>query len=295
MFCKLHNKNPEDNLGDVKNIDATKLDVDLLVFGSPCQSFTRGGRNDGGEKGSDTKSSLMWEAVRIMEECKPKWIIWENVPDALSKKNISNFNEYMSVLDELNYNTYYDVLNAHELGSAQKRKRLFSVSIRKDIDNMKYNFEHEKIEPRKLVEYLETNVTSSDFNLDKKVEDILVLKQEGNKYYIKNGNIQGYMIAQEGDAIDYIYYNSKTRRGRVQHEACHTLLRSRSVGTIQNGKFRWLTPYEYWKLQELPLELYRYVEECDFSVREGYDVIGGMINQVHLKTVLGNLKKAFDW
>lgn len=51
-----------------------------------------------------------------------------------------NFQNYMDELDSLNYNTYYKVLNAHELGSAQKRKRLFSISIRKDIDNGKFEF-----------------------------------------------------------------------------------------------------------------------------------------------------------
>ena len=75
-----------ENLGDVRNVSAKDLDVDLLVFGSPCQSFTRAGKQGGGLKGSDTRSALMWEAVRIMEECKPKWIVWENVPDAISRK-----------------------------------------------------------------------------------------------------------------------------------------------------------------------------------------------------------------
>lgn len=243
LFCKIHNKNKDENLGDIHNVSGKGLDVDLLVFGSPCQSFSRSGKNEGGAKGSKTKSSLMWEAVRVMEECNPKWIIWENVPDAVNKKHIENFKEYMSVLDEMGYNTYYEILNAHELGSPQKRKRLFSVSVRKDIDNGKFKFNFEKIEPKKLINYLEGDVPEI-FDAEEKVTEALLLGKNTDGYIIKNGTKQGWLIANEGDAIDLGFYSSKTRRGRVQKEACQTLLRSKTIGVIQNNKLRYLTPLE---------------------------------------------------
>lgn len=294
LFCKIHNKDVSENLGNIKNVSGVGMNVDLLVFGSPCQSFSRSGKGGGGKKGSDTKSSLMWEAVRIMEECKPKWIIWENVPDAINKKHMNNFKEYMSVLDELNYNTYYTLLNAHDLGSPQKRKRLFSVSIRKDIDNGSFKFEYDKISPKKLNEYLD-NEYEEIFIVEDKVRESILLGENEDGYIIKNGTKLGYLIANEGDAIDLGFYNSKTRRGRVQKNACQTLLRSKSIGTIQNGELRYLTPFEYWKLQEMPIDLYKHVKECNFSLNEEYDVVGGVINQLHLKVVFSSLKKAFGW
>jgi len=294
LFCRIHGKIKEDNLGDIHSVATTNIEVDLLVFGSPCQSFTRGGKNDGGVKGTGTKSSLMWEAVRIMKECNPKWIIWENVPDAVNKKNISNFENYMEELNEMGYNTYWEVLNAHELGSAQKRKRLFAVSVRKDIDNGKFKFDYEKVKPKKLKDYLDTNV-GSEFNVEDKIQSALLLGKNEDGYIIKNGTKQGWLIANEGDSIDLGFYNSKTRRGRVQKEACQTLLRSKSVGTIQNGKLRYYTPFEYWKLQEMSPELYNKVEDCEFTLNEAYDVVGGVINQKHLEVVLGSLARCFDW
>lgn len=293
LFCRIHNKNPEDNLGDIKLVSGENMDVDLLVFGSPCQSFTRSGKGEGGRKGSNTKSSLMWESVRIMQECKPKWIVWENVPDAVSKKHMPNFQEYMAELDDMGYNTYWTLLNAHELGAAQKRKRLFSISIRKDIDNGNFEFLVDKKQPRKLKEYLEYDGVYEYIN--KKDSDVLILGKDELGYKIKNGTKLGYLYAKEGDSIDLGFPKSETRRGRVQKDACQTLLRSKTIGTLHEGKIRYLTPLEYWRLQEMPEELYSKVLECNFTNNDAYDVVGGVINQKHLNVVFKSLQKAFNW
>ena len=294
LFSKIHNIPESDNLGDIKNIDATSLSVDLITFGSPCQSFSRTGKGAGGVKGSNTPSSLMWEAVRIMKETNPKWIIWENVPDAISKKHLPNFQEYMAELDDMGYNTYYEVLNSHELGSAQKRRRLFAVSIRKDVDNGEFSFNKIKQSPKKLSAYLETYNESMEIVKDS-VREELMLGETLEGYKIKNGTKLGYLIANEGDAIDLGFPTSKTRRGRVQKEMSQTLLRSKSIGTIQNGGLRYLTPLEYWRLQEMPEHLYDKVLECGFSTNEAYDVVGGVINQLHLKTLFTSMSDAFEW
>lgn len=294
LFCKIHNKSPEENLGDIKNVCAKNLDVDLIVYGSPCQSFTKEGNREGGERGKDTKSALMWETVRIVGECTPKYIVWENVPDAVNKLHINNFKDYIAVMDELNYNTYYEILNAHDLGSPQKRKRLFAVSIRKDIDNGEFKFDYIKKKPKKLTEYIEDEC-SNDFILEEVNQGKLILGKEGDEWKIKNGTKLGYLLAKEGDGIDFGFAGSKSRRGRVQPNACQTLLRGKGVGVIQNNIPRYLTPYEYWKLQEMPLELYHLVEDCDFKMKDQYDVVGGVINQLHLNVVFQNLRKAFNW
>lgn len=301
LFSRLHNKKPEENLGDIHGVNAVGLDVDLVTFGSPCQSFSRSSnRADnhhkrGGKKGSGTKSSLMWEAVRIIGECKPKYLIWENVFDAVNSKHFDNFQEYMDELSDLGYNTYYKVLNAHELGSAQKRKRLFSISIRKDIDNGKFEFLDLAKPPKLLEEYLEPIDSPNIELLPKSVTDILVVGKDEKGLRIKTGTKLGYLHGNNGDAVDTGYLTSKTRRGRVQKKACHTLMRSKTIATIQDDKLRYLTLLEYWRLQEMPDELFKHVEDCNFSLNKAYDVVGGVINQLHLKTVFESLSKAFDW
>lgn len=294
LFSKLHDIPESDNLGDVRHIDSTNLDVDMITFGSPCQSFTRAGKLGGGSKGSNTASSLMWEAIRIMKETNPKWIIWENVPDAINKRHFENFEEYMDELDDMGYNTYYELLNANDLGSAQKRKRLFAISIRKDIDTGSFKINKIEKAAKPLSEYLE-EYSDDMLEVSDHVKENLILGTENGGYRIKNSTKLGYLIANEGDAVDTTYVTSKTRRGRVQKESVQTIMRQSTIATFQNGKLRYLTPLEYWRLQELPEELYEKVLECNFSQSEVYDVIGGAINQLHLKTIFTSLNETFNW
>lgn len=294
LFCKLHNMTEEQNLGDVKNVNAKGMNVDIITYGSPCQSFTRAGKGEGGEKGSDTKSSLMWETVRIVGECNPKIVIWENVPDAVNKKNIGNFINYTDELEEMGYNSYYKVINANKNGSAQKRSRLFCVSIRKDVDDHKFKFIEDSNDPVKDLSFYLVDKGIQGFDVEEKIQQALILGEDGDKLKIRNATISGYALAEEGDIVDTGFYNSKTRRGRVQNSACPTLLRSKTISVIENGRLRYLTPKEYWLLQEMPIELYDHVESCDYSLSEAYDVVGGVINQKHMDVLFKSLKLWLD-
>ena len=113
--------------------DITKWDkdveVDLLMHGSPCQDFSLAGLGAGGDEGSGTRSSLMYETIRIVEKVKPKYVIWENVKNVISKKHIHNFNNYLERMKELGYTNYYQVLNAKDYGIPQNRERVFTISI----------------------------------------------------------------------------------------------------------------------------------------------------------------------
>lgn len=99
------------------------LDVDLIMHGSPCQDFSVAGLGKGGDKGSGTRSSLMYETLRIVAKLKPKYVIWENVKNLLSKKHIHNFEAYQEAMRELGYVNYYKVLNARDYGIPQNRER----------------------------------------------------------------------------------------------------------------------------------------------------------------------------
>lgn len=110
------------------------LDVDLIMHGSPCQDFSVAGRQAGGDEGSGTRSSLMYETLRIVEKLKPKYVIWENVKNLLSKKHKHNFDAYLKSMEDLGYHNEYKVLNAKDYGIPQNRERVFTVSIRKDLE-----------------------------------------------------------------------------------------------------------------------------------------------------------------
>jgi DNA-cytosine methyltransferase len=123
--------------------DITKWDkdveVDLIMHGSPCQDFSVAGKQAGGDIGSGTRSSLMYETIRIVGKLRPKYVVWENVKNLLSKKHKHNFDAYIETMNILGYNSYYQVLNAKDYGIPQNRERVFTISIRKDIDK-KYDF-----------------------------------------------------------------------------------------------------------------------------------------------------------
>ena len=115
------------------------IEVDLIMHGSPCQDFSVAGRNRGGDEGSGTRSSLMYETLRIVEKIRPKYVIWENVRNLLSAKHRHNFDAYQARMTELGYNNHYQILNARDYGVPQNRERVFTVSIRSDLpDNFSF-------------------------------------------------------------------------------------------------------------------------------------------------------------
>lgn len=114
------------NLGDITKIDwKEEIDgaIDLVVGGSPCQSFSVAGKREG-LKGA---SGLMFEYIRAVREIRPRWFLWENVPGALSSENGEAFRQLLSEMDELGYSLAWRVLDAQFFGVAQRRRRLFLV------------------------------------------------------------------------------------------------------------------------------------------------------------------------
>lgn len=114
------------NLGDITKIDwKEEIDgaIDLVVGGSPCQSFSVAGKREG-LKGA---SGLMFEYIRCVQELRPRWFLWENVPGALTSEDGGAFGQLLSEMDELGYSLAWRVLDAQFFGVAQRRRRLFLI------------------------------------------------------------------------------------------------------------------------------------------------------------------------
>lgn len=125
-FNAIHGTNFEPQ--DIKTWDKD-IECDLIMHGSPCQDFSIAGKGAGGDKDSGTRSSLMYETLRIVEKLKPKYVIWENVKNLLSKKHRHNFDAYIKAMYDMGYNSFYKVLNAKDYGVPQNRERVFTVSV----------------------------------------------------------------------------------------------------------------------------------------------------------------------
>ena len=144
------------------------VECDLIMHGSPCQDFSVAGRGAGGDKDSGTRSSLMYETLRIVEKLRPKYVVWENVKNLLSKKHRHNFDAYLDAMFDLGYENNYKVLNAKDYGVPQNRERVFTVSMRKDVYKG-YFFPAPIPLERKLKDALENEVDEKYYLSDKQV------------------------------------------------------------------------------------------------------------------------------
>lgn len=134
-FNAVHGTNFEPQ--DIRTWDKD-IECDLIMHGSPCQDFSIAGRQAGGDEGSGTRSSLMYETLRIVEKLKPKYVIWENVKNILSQRHVHNWDAYAEYMEELGYTNYCQVLNAKDYGIPQNRERVFTISIR-NYFSVEYN------------------------------------------------------------------------------------------------------------------------------------------------------------
>lgn len=172
-YCSIHDVDENLNLGDITKVDIKKLplDIDLITHGSPCQDFSVAGKGNGGDKGTGTRSSLMWNTVEIVKHCNPKYIIWENVKNVLSEKHKHNYYKYLEILEDLGYKNYSKVINAKSF-VPQNRERIFVVSIRNDIEKY-FKFPVDKDSRLRLKDILETNVDESFYLSDDKTKNLI--------------------------------------------------------------------------------------------------------------------------
>lgn len=180
--------------GEVKNLgDITKIKVedipnhDLFTYSFPCQDISLAGKLKGLDKNSDTRSSLLWECERIIENKKPKYLLMENVKNLVGKKFKPYFEEWLKVLENLGYSNYWQVLNAKDYGVPQNRERVFCISI---LDcSIPFNFpEPFKLQVR-LKDILESEVDEKFYLSQKQVEKIKFSDYEAKKGRYKKKTI----------------------------------------------------------------------------------------------------------
>lgn len=157
------------------------IKADFIMHGSPCQDFSVAGKGAGGDEGSGTRSSLMYETIRIVKKIRPKYVLWENVKNVTGKKHRHNFDKYLVQLEQLGYNNYYEIINAKHFGVPQNRERIFVLSIRKDVCDESFVFPESK----------EIYFCVDDF-LDDEVDE---------KYYLNNEKAEALIqtLIEKGD------------------------------------------------------------------------------------------------
>lgn len=252
-FNAIHGTNFE--VQDIKEWNKDLKDIDLITHGSPCQDFSIAGKQAGGDLGSGTRSSLMYETIRIVGKIRPKYVLWENVKNILGKKHKHNFDSYIEIMKVLGYNSYYKVLNAKDYGIPQNRERVYTISIRKDMDKGIFTFPEKE-------------------ELKLRFEDLLEDEIE-EKYYLSETGIE-YFKEQAKNRKDDLQQYSTRKMIKVAHgynhgrvidlDICPTLdinfsqfwrgviLEPKdkdSMGVKNNFRIRKLTPKETWRLMRI--------------------------------------------
>ena len=144
-----------------------------------CQDFSIAGLQAGGDKDSGTRSSLMYETVRIVQKLKPKYVLWENVANMMSDKHRHNFDAYWDAMEKFGYHNTSWKLNAKDYGIPQNRVRIFTLSVLEEYWKSEYFVppKGQKLE-RCLADILESNVDNKYYLSDKMVQSLLKHKEK---------------------------------------------------------------------------------------------------------------------
>lgn len=175
---------------DITKIHAKDLEIVntdeftyLLTYSFPCQDLSLAGKQKGMKKGSGTRSGLLWEVERLLDECVelngnlPQVLLMENVPEVIGTKNIEHFQEWQRKLESLGYRSYCQILNAKDYGIPQNRKRCFMISI---LGDYYYEFPKPFKLKLKLKDMLEDDV-GEKYYLSKKM--IAYISSQGTKNF----------------------------------------------------------------------------------------------------------------
>jgi len=171
---------------DVKDINGKKYkgNVDILIGGSPCQSFSMVGKRKGL---NDTRGTLFYEFARIVKESQPKVFIFENVKGLINHDKGNTFETIKATFNQLGYNYSYQVLNAKNYGMPQHRERIFVIGFKEK--SIKFEFPEPIQLEYKMQDFLEDYTNSKYYLKEKGVKFVTSSKNRKKRYTQINGDI----------------------------------------------------------------------------------------------------------
>ena len=216
---------------ETQTVVGWNLNPDILIHGSPCQDFSIAGYQKGADEGSETRSSLMWETLNIIEQMgvwKPRIVIWENVKNVISKHMIHNFNKYLAKMEQMGYTNSFEVLNAMEFGLPQKRERVFTIST---LGGPAFDFDRLERKPAPHI-----NNFLEHFR-DQKIPKQYIVTQQS---MLDRIGVKGTPFSRDCDIISDYAMSITCKQMRYPNSG---------VIQLEDGRFRYLTELECWRLQ----------------------------------------------
>ena len=278
---------PTLNLGDITQINVKDIpEHDLFTYSFPCQDLSIAGKQVGLHKG--TRSGLLYECEKLIEHCRPKYLLLENVKNLVGNKFKPQFVEWLIYLKSLGYTNYWKVLNAKDYGVPQNRERVFVISILGE--HKPYKFPTSR--PTKDIrEYLD-DINSEDVDLSEKVKQQIrntnfkCNRHIDNTFKLLDGKIEGFRI------MDYRYDEGLRIR---KNNICPTLTTKGKAGLsgtpiiYNNGHLRFLSTREYFRLMGLDDDDINKIQDAGISTIQQYKLAGNSIIVDVLEAIFRNL------
>ena len=210
------------NLVSVCNVKGEDLEIKdtdkyeyVVSYSFPCQDLSKAGNMGGMEKGSGTRSGLLWEVERILCEIKekglelPQTLLMENVPDVISERNREHFNSWLNKLEELGYHNYYKIINTKDMGLPQNRARCFMVSV---LGNYYVDMPPRKVKLKhKLKDLLEKNVDEKYYLSNKMINYLTGVNQKDSNFPRGERFVESLKTTNEKDFATTVTTNAGNR------------------------------------------------------------------------------------
>ena len=246
---------------DVNDLDGKqyKGHVDILIGGSPCQTFSLSGLRKGTE---DEKGKLIYQYIRVVDECRPTVIVYENVKGITSIDNGNTIKDFVQALRDIGYHCHYDILNTKDYGVPQSRERLYVVGFLDADTYYRFDFAQKQQLKAKL-----SDILIDEVNVDK-------------KYYLS--------VTQVSSIINSTY---NTTRNKIQYSDVSSTLTANNYKDPKcvniNGRIRKLTPRECFRLQDFP-DSFKFV----VSNSQLYKQAGNAMSVNILEMIFNQIEKA---
>ena len=206
------------NYGDITQYEKWNAgQYDILVGGTPCQSFSIAGKRGGS---ADERGALMYAYLGIVEAYRPRWVIWENVPGVLSSNSGYDFTTFLAGLEECGYGWAYRVLDAQYFGVPQRRRRVFVIG---HSDNRADLAAEVLFEPESMCGNIATGSETQKKTTAAIGKGVNYFRRGGNFKYHKDKKAATLRNSAASDCFDLVLVSEKKDIRRLTPLECERL------------------------------------------------------------------------